>query len=48
MIVTKFCVSNAHVALQEVIHLLHRLLFKFCWLQKTNKKKTAYYEFFIL
>lgn len=36
MILTKFSVSDAHVALQEVIHLLYRLLLKFCWLQKTK------------
>lgn len=35
-ILTKFSVSDAHVALQEVVHFLYCLLLKFCWLETTN------------
>lgn len=36
LLLTKLSVSDSHVALQEVVHFLHRLLLKFCWLENTN------------
>lgn len=33
---TKLCVSDPHVALQEVVHFLYCFLIKFCWLQNKN------------
>lgn len=40
-ILTKFSVSDAHVALQEVVHFLYRLLLKFCRLENTNNSISA-------
>lgn len=42
-ILTKFSVSYAHVALQEVVHFLYSLLLKFCWLQNTNTSVSIIY-----